>query len=161
MKKNKLEVVKMHSKYCLNEHYGIKVDGVSLDALLHAQYSEINCEGLVPTMPDWLEDSRERTLVLSRYLSRDPIVMLPLFMCPDDCDLWCTLIIAEVIQEGSCIRWSRMGLDQSTGEELIRSYKYIGASVNWLDKIPSMVFDREEYDEQINKLLHSQASEGN
>jgi hypothetical protein len=65
------------------------------------------------------------------------------------------LIVVEVVKEGSLIKWNRIGLDRSIGEELILGYGCIGTRVDWLDNFPSMIFDQGEYYAQINKLLSS------
>ncbi|MCM3631662.1 hypothetical protein M3194_30690 [Paenibacillus glycanilyticus] len=150
---NKMEVIKMKSKYCDNEHYCIVIDGIPLDSLLQGINSEEDYEGLIPTILDWVDEPREKSLVLSRYTSPEQIVMLPILMCPDDCDLWCTLIVVEVVKEDSFIKWSRIGLDRSTREELINGYECIGKRVEWFANFPSMIFKQEEYYSQINKLL--------
>ncbi|WP_336772079.1 hypothetical protein [Paenibacillus sp. MMO-58] len=149
---NKFEVKKMKSKYCVDEHYCFVVDGASLDYLLNEQYPEKNIFGLVPTIPDWMSMPAEKAFVLSRYHSSDPVVLLPVLMCPDDCDLWCTLLVAEVEKQGRLIRWNRIGYDLSSGDEKIETLEYIGYRVNWLEKIPPFIFKQEEYETEIKKL---------
>lgn len=150
MEQNKMEVIRMKSKYCDNEHYCIVVDGTPLDSLLQSINSEGNYEGLIPTILDWIDEPREKSFVFSRYKSPEQIVMLPILMCPD---LWCTLVVVEVVREGSLIKWNRIGLDRSIREELIIGYECIGTRVDWLANFPSMTFKQEEYYAQINKLL--------
>ncbi|MDF2653243.1 MAG: hypothetical protein K0Q73_9048 [Paenibacillus sp.] len=148
-----MEVMKMKSKYCDNDQYCILVDGIPLDLSIQTLNPEGAYEGLVPTILDRIDEPREKSFVLSRYKSLEQIVVLPILMCPDDCDLWCTLIVVEVQKEGSFIKWNRVGLNRSTREELIIGYDCIGTRVDWLNKFPSMTFDQGEYYSQINKLL--------
>jgi hypothetical protein len=153
VEQNKMEVIKMKSKYCDSDHYCIVVDGMPLDSILQSINSEGDYQGLIPTILDWIDEPREKSFVLSRYKSPEQIVMLPILMCPDDCDLWCTLVVVEVVKESSLIKWNRIGLDRSIGEELIIGYECIGTRVDWLANFPSMTFKQEEYYAQINKLL--------
>ncbi len=68
-----------------------------LGELLHKYYPDKNFSGLVPTMPDWIFMESERQFVLERYYLQADGVRFPILMCPDDCDLWCTLIITDVV----------------------------------------------------------------
>jgi hypothetical protein len=74
-------------------------------------------------------------------------------MCPDDCDLWCTVIIAKVITLNSHVSWDKIGIDRSTRDELLSGYDFIGSRIEWLDLIPQYVFDLDEYRTEINKIL--------
>ncbi|ACT01353.1 hypothetical protein [Paenibacillus sp. JDR-2] len=150
---NKFEVKKMKSTYCDDEHYCFVVDGAPLDYFLNEQYPEKSLLGLVPTIPEWMCMPAEKEFVLSRFHSSDPIVLLPVLMCPDDCDLWCTLLVAEVEKQDRFIRWNRIGYDRSTGDEKIETFEYIGNQVDWLEKIPPFIFKQEEYETEIKKLL--------
>jgi len=147
---NRIEVSKRDSKYG-KDHYCIIVDGIPLDEWLHSCYPEEGYEGLIPTLSASMEP-REEALVLSRYQSTGSIVILPILMCPDDCDLWCTLIVVEVERRDGLIRWNRFGTDQSIGDELIQSYECIGGRVNWLNCAPSLIFEQAAYNAQISKL---------
>ncbi|WP_379196893.1 hypothetical protein [Paenibacillus sp. GCM10012306] len=151
---NSIEVRKMKSLYCEDEHFCIVIDNIPLDILLHTIYPEDEFQGLIPTILDWVDEPRERSFLLSRYHSVQQVEMLPILMCPDDCDLWCTLIIAEVVRmDDSTVKWNRIGRDRSTRKDMIDSYECIGTSVEWLGKIPSMRFNQSEYYAQLNKLL--------
>ncbi|MFG0214559.1 hypothetical protein ACFU8X_15755 [Brevibacillus porteri] len=150
---NKIEVKKMTSKYCDSEHECVLIDEVPLDVIVHSLYPNHHFDGLIPTILDWIDEPREKAFVRSRYLSFKQREMLPILMCPDDCDLWCTLIIVEVVRFEGIIKWERMGIDQCTRENLINSFENIGTKVEWLEKVPSMTFQPEEYDSQISKLI--------
>jgi len=153
MKLNNIEVKLMRSKYSNVEHPTILIDGVPLDLILDKYYPTKNFQGLIPTLINWMHDPREQNLVKDRYNSKEMDVSLPVLMCPDDCDLWCTVIIAKVIISNENVMWDKIGIDSSTREELISGYDCIGSSVEWLDLIPQFVFEEDEYKTEINKIL--------
>jgi hypothetical protein len=153
MKVNKIEVKPIKSKYIDVEHPTIIIDGVPLDLILHKHYPSKNFLGLVPTLINWIDDQKEKKLVQDRYKSKEKEVSLPVLMCPDDCDLWCTVIIAKVINLNGNVIWDKIGIDRSTGNELLAGYDFIGSRVEWLDLIPQYVFDEDEYKTEINKIL--------
>lgn len=140
------------SKYCSEEHKIIFINDTPLDCILHNNYPEKGLMGLVPFITDWIFSEDEKNFVLGRYKSNEEKIMLPILMCPDDCDLWCTVIVAEVLRDGTNIIWNRIGINRSTREELIESYDYIGLRVEWLEKIPKMVFKEKEYNRELNKI---------
>ncbi|MNI86785.1 hypothetical protein D3C73_1439090 [compost metagenome] len=109
---------------------------------------------MIPTILDWVDEPREKSFLLSRYKSLNQVERLPVLMCPDDCDLWCTLIIAEVVRtDDSTVIWSRIGCNRSTRNDLIDSYECIGTNVEWFEKVSSMRFDLSDYEAQITKLI--------
>ena len=153
MKVNRIEVKLMKSEYSDVEHHTITIDGVPLDLILHKQYPTKNLLGLIPTLINWIDDQKEKKLVINRYNSKEKEVSLPVLMCPDDCDLWCTVIIAKVIISNGNVMWDKIGIDRSTREELLSGYDCIGSKVEWLDLIPQFVFDEDEYRTEINNIL--------
>ncbi len=77
---------------------------------------------------------------------------MPVLMCPDDCDLWCTVIVANVVIADGYLIWKQIGIDKSTRDDLLLGYDRIGSKVEWLDKIPSMTFNKEDYLSQLRKI---------
>lgn len=153
MKVNRIEVKPLKSEYSDVEHPTITIDGVRLDLILHKLYPTKNLLGLIPTLINWIDDQKEKKLVINRYNSKEKEVSLPVLMCPDDCDLWCTVIIAKVTTSNGNIMWDKIGIDRSSREELLSGYDCIGSKVEWLDLIPQFVFDEDEYRTEINKIL--------
>ncbi|CAM3050601.1 hypothetical protein PATA110615_14590 [Paenibacillus taichungensis] len=94
----------------------------------------------------------EAIFVLSRFHSEQETVILPILMCPDDCDLICTVIVAEVIINNNQIIWKRVGTDISN-LGLTSQYELIGTEVNWLNSVPEMIFDKNTYLENL-KLIY-------
>ncbi|WP_025028963.1 hypothetical protein [Caldalkalibacillus mannanilyticus] len=155
MKKNKVLVKTMTSEYGGIAHPIITVDDIPLDVFLHNLHPESLYLGLVPTIIDWIDIPKERGLVKSRFKSIKHTEILPILMCPDDCDLWCTVIVAEVINKENHVIWSRIGVDSSNREELIETYECIGRRVDWLNKVPSMTFSKKEYYRELDKIYNA------
>jgi hypothetical protein len=121
----------------------IYIDGKSLDSIIHDYYPDKTYKGLVPTLLDWLHDAKERQVVWERVFSDSEIPnVVPILMCPDDVDLWCTVIDVEVLKDGNFVKWFRVGIDKSGTDNLPYS---IGSDVQWLDKIPTFQFEKTEY----------------
>ncbi|WP_339725629.1 hypothetical protein [Maribacter stanieri] len=139
---NQIQAKYEKSEYSNEPHLTINVDGKPLDKILHELYPDKNLIGLVPTLLDWLEDPKERKLVWERFESKQKQVV-PILMCPDDIDLWCTIINVEIEKTENSVKWSRIGLDFSKFEN--NSSESIGTSVEWFDKIEPLEFDTTEY----------------
>ncbi len=140
---NILEVVQMKTMYIDAEHTVITIDGMPLDELLQKLYPDQFLRGLIPMIVDWM-DSKEAKLVIERFYSDDSPSILPVLMCPDDCDLSCTIIVAEVIRSYDKIIWNRIGYDNSECNQNTGMID-IGTKVKWFDKVNCMIFDRETY----------------
>jgi len=146
---NQIQAKYEKSEYSNEPHLTINVDGNSLDKILHELYPDKNLIGLVPTLLDWLEDSKERKLVWERFESEEKQVV-PILMCPDDIDLWCTIINVEIEKTENSVKWSRIGLDNSDFEN--NPSESIGTTVEWFDKIEPLKFDRIEYQEFVSEF---------
>jgi hypothetical protein len=151
MTTNKLEVKKMKSEYLEEGHLTILIDDVPLDVLLDRIYPNHRFLGLIPTNLDWLNDQKEKDLLQSRYHSIQKEI-LPILMCPDDCDLWCTVIVADVVKAKGYIIWDKIGIDMSTREDMLLGYDCIGTKVDWLDKLPKLIFVDTEHTFELNKI---------
>lgn len=149
---NNIEVVLGQSLFCKVEHHIIVIDGIPLDALLHNHYPSRNLAGLIPVMPDWLDDPGERAFILSRYNCNSNEFVMPILMCPDDCDLSCTVVVAHVMRTGSRVVWKKLGIDMSGRKDMLSGYDHIGTTVDWLDKIKELTFTEPEYTSQFNKI---------
>ncbi|MBP0725984.1 hypothetical protein J5Y03_12455 [Bacillus sp. RG28] len=152
MKQNKIEVKKLKSEYCNDKHLTIVIDGVPLDVILHNLYPNNRLLGLVPTILDWIDNIKEKELIKLRFSSLKDEEVLPILICPDDCDLWCTVIVAKVLQKNEFIIWDKIGIDKSSREKLLNGYDCIGSKVKWLDKAHSLTFNIDEYNTELNKI---------
>lgn len=102
-------------------------------------------KGLVPTLLDWLEDTKERKVVWDRVQSESKSVV-PILMCPDDVDLWCTIINVEVQKSTETVKWNKIGIDKGNSDNMPYS---IGTNVEWFENIPNFEFNRKEYEQTI------------
>ncbi|WP_419873940.1 hypothetical protein [Candidatus Pristimantibacillus sp. PTI5] len=146
----RIEVKNMKSKYCKNEHLNIVINDIQLDVWLDQKFPGKDLLGLVPTMTNWLNHSEEIEFLRRRYVQQKGV--LPILMCPDDCDFHCTLIVAEFHVEHDAVRFEKIGIDHSTGEQLAADYDWIGTVVEWFDDCPRLFFDKEEYFRELNKI---------
>lgn len=103
---NELSVEMQRSKYVDLEHPVILIDGTPLDLYLNNLYPDNLYLGLIPTITDWIGLKEETELVLDRFYSDHEKVILPILMCPDDCDLICTIVVAEVIKKDNQVLWT-------------------------------------------------------
>ncbi|GED72991.1 hypothetical protein BRE01_66930 [Brevibacillus reuszeri] len=149
---NKIEVESLKSAHCEAEHHTIVIDGTPLDLLLHSQYTSDNLLGMIPTIIDWVDEPKEKEFLKKRFNSEDKEVILPVLMCPDDCDLLCTVIVANVVKTDEYIIWKQVGIDRSNEEFRQLGYDGIGTTVDWLEKIPPMTFENTIYISQLRKI---------
>jgi hypothetical protein len=139
---NQIQAKYERSEFSNEPHLTINVDGKALDKILHELYPDKNLMGLVPTLLDWLEDTKERKVVWNRFESNQKQVV-PILMCPDDIDLWCTVINVEVEKTENSVKWLRLGIDLGSSDNMP---DLIGTHVEWFDKIEPMEFDKVEYE---------------
>ncbi|MGG3507706.1 hypothetical protein ABES58_19750 [Paenibacillus lautus] len=71
--------------------------------------------------------------------------ILPILMCPDDCDLSCTIVVVEVESVDDVVKWRRFGIDKNNPKELIEQNRFLETKVKWLDLVSSMTFSRKDY----------------
>ncbi|PAD74697.1 hypothetical protein [Paenibacillus campinasensis] len=137
----------MKSEYTTQEHLNILIDDKPLDILLHEIYPDKLLLGLVPTIVEWLDSNDEVELVYSRFVSNQSQAILPILMCPDDCDFSCTIIVAEVVSNEESVRWNRIGIDNSERSDINKT----GTIVEWLEKVPAFCFDINDY-KQLERI---------
>ncbi|WP_019639177.1 hypothetical protein [Paenibacillus fonticola] len=148
---NELSVEMQRSKYVDLEHPVILIDGTPLDLYLNNLYPDNLYLGLIPTITDWIGLKEETELVLDRFYSDHEKVILPILMCPDDCDLICTIVVAEVIKKDNQVLWNRLGVDLSK-LGIPYNYELVGTEVDWLNLVPKMKFDRNNYIENLKTV---------
>ncbi|MNP22713.1 hypothetical protein D3C76_1153970 [compost metagenome] len=101
--------------------------------------------GLIPTLIDWISLDEERKLVIQAFDLEEEIKVLPILMCPDDCDLSCTIVVAEVVTSNEQVKWNRIGIDTNNPKELIKKNRFLNTGVKWLSRIPRMTFSKDDY----------------
>ena len=142
---NRLEAKLQRTANVTDEHLVLVIDGRPLHRIVAELAPERELEGLVPTFLDWFEDPRERALVRSRaVLAAGGSAVLPVLMCPDDLDLWCTVGVAEVASDDQRVFWRRLGIDETSREALVRGE--VGEDVAWLAGAGPFEFDRASYE---------------
>lgn len=145
---NSLTVKQGKSKYCPDEHLILFLDGIPLDFFLCEKFPKLNLEGLVPTFLNWMDVS-ENEVIWKRCLPKQgEIVRVPILMCPDDLDFYCTIIIAETMADHDSIFWKRLGIDASK----IKISESVGEKVKWFKNVGPFHFDREAYIECLEKF---------
>ncbi|QLG42071.1 MULTISPECIES: hypothetical protein [unclassified Paenibacillus] len=142
---NKILVENMKSKYVKEAHPIIYVDGKPLDHILNELYPDDLFLGLIPTIVDWMSVDEESNIVENTFNATDEVKIVPILMCPDDCDLSCSLIVAEVETTLDQVRWNRIGIDLNNPKDLINRNEFLETGVKWLDKVPKMTFLNEDY----------------
>lgn len=132
-----------------DDFLNILVDGFWLDEKLEELYPKRMFKGMVPTLLFCLAGEAEREIVWKRILpEKGQKTICPILMCPDDCDFMCTLIVAEIENTGTTIRWNKIGLDQSEGSKPEK----IGSTVEWFDKIEQLEFQVTEYVQMLDEF---------
>jgi hypothetical protein len=134
------------STFSETEHLTIFIDGKPLDEFINNFYPNQDYLGLVPTFLNWLDNKQEREVVWSRIEESKQIV--PILMCPDDCDLWCTVVVADTEIIDDKVIWKRLGLDKTDSNGFTANK--IGTTVEWFDKIQPIVFSFNDYNKCIS-----------
>ncbi len=141
---NSITAELLETEFVDRAHLSIVIDDEPLDMLIAGEdeLGEVHSVGLVPTLLDWLKDEKERAYVWERILPEPGKKSIaPVLMCPDDCDLVCTVVVAEIENKGTEIIWKRIGIDVGrTGDDL----KTIGKKVDWFD-LPEYRFRLADY----------------
>lgn len=130
-----------------DDYINFLIDGCWLDEKLEELYPGNGYKGTVPTLLFWMEIEEERKLVWKRILPKNgEKTICPILMCPDDADFSCTIILAEIENTGSTIKWNKIGLDQTKVFEIEK----IGTTVNWFEKVQPLEFKLNDYLDMIN-----------
>ena len=121
---NHITVKDMSTPYGYKENYWI-IDGRPLPEYLETWASESNDEDLKSMQPflgqcpawskrlNWKGDIR----FVWKLIEMDSVV-LPLLLCPDDLDLNCIVIVAEVEKTKDYVYWNRVGYVSHANEDL-------------------------------------------
>ncbi|WP_025718372.1 hypothetical protein [Paenibacillus sp. 1-18] len=141
----KISVENQNSNYLKDAHPTILIDGKPLDHFMNAYYQNDYMLGLIPMIVDWMNLDEESKLVEHLYDSMDETKILPILMCPDDCDLSCTVVVAEVETINNYIKWNRIGIDKNSPKEVIDKEGFLETGIEWIDNVPIMIFDKENY----------------
>ncbi|PJZ51371.1 hypothetical protein [Leptospira adleri] len=107
--------------------------------------------GLVPTLLDWLSEEDGREIVWRRILpSVGESSVVPILMCPDDCDFFCSLVLVEIERTEEFVFWKRFGLDESDFN--VSNLSPIGSKVNWISGMYEYKFPIGDYLEFLKRF---------
>lgn len=130
-------------------YYNVQIDGILLEDIILSKVKEEIIPGLVPTLLNWLNNEDERKVVWDRaFPSIGEKSKLPILMCSEDIDLWCTLIIVEVTRDNDFVYWNKFGLENSDAQIA----EEIAKSVEWFKEVNSMKFDLKQYEFVLNEF---------
>lgn len=130
-----------HSKFATEPHLNLWIEGEPLQEWLQRQVPDAGLESLVPAWLGWLTEVREQELVRERMSPRvGERQIVPILVCPDDLDLSCTLVVAEVTSTEEVVIWEWIGLDITN----LMDAPLLGGTVNWFALAP-LHFPRAEY----------------
>lgn len=145
--------------HCLN----FFVDDYWLRDALQQLDPQTGYETLIPTLLYWLYSEPERCIVWERILPpENKRAICPILMCPDDCDFYCTLVLAEVRNYGHFVQWTQLGIgdirDWRPGMELpdIGSSpdpSELNADIRWFSDFPELDFEWGDYLQMLQKFI--------
>ncbi|MCC6369716.1 MAG: hypothetical protein IT236_01795 [Bacteroidia bacterium] len=148
-------------------HINFKIDDIWLDQELDTHFTNSAYHGLIPTLSFWLETEEEKQIVWNRILPDvGETLICPVLMCPDDCDFSCTLIVAEIVNTGEQILWTRLGLNRTEDAAPDK----VATKVEWFKGYKSFKFEMENYLQMLNdfkyhyeldRIKHEQRLKGN
>ena len=140
---NKIEGIQDKSDYeGYKDFINYRIDGYWLDEKLDEIYPDNMFKGLIPTLVNWMERDDEKAVVWKRILpNENETTICPILMCPDDNDFSCTLIVAEILNNGGLIHWKQIGIDRTMDWEAEK----VGSKVDWLNKFSEFIFSKQDY----------------
>jgi hypothetical protein len=145
---NKISTKTYLNTFSGKNFYVIEIDGKSLEDIIMEKRPDIK-KGIVPTFLNWLGNGEERKVVWERAIPKiGKKSILPILMCSEDIDLWCTLIMVEVEADEKNVYWNKFGLEDSDAQEP----NEIGKSVEWFSGMSKLTFDRTQYQSVLNEF---------
>lgn len=131
---NRIEALQAKSKFVSEPHLTIAIDGVPLDIALGS-------DGLVSSLLGWFHNDEDCALPWKRILPDIGCTSYaPVLICPDDLDLDCSVVVAEVVAEAEMVRWQKLGFDASLAQDSV------GTTVRWDPNWGPYCFARSEYE---------------
>ena len=142
---NQIKAAYYQTEYTNGPHLVMMVDNVPLNHFFDLIEYDGHLKGLIPTLlKGWLDNKNEEEIVWERLdLSLNEIKIVPILMCPDDCDFSCTLIVAEIKLEKDLVKWNKIGVDETSTRAV--APKTLGRNVKWLQNIGPFEFEREAF----------------
>jgi hypothetical protein len=132
---NRIETTLVSSGSASEPYCSMAIDGVPIDQLL----SE-STDGLVSSLLGWFHNDADCEIPWDRILPEPGCTSYaPILICPDDLDLKCSVVVAEVVAERDIVRWDKLGFDATTRGA-------VGSIVRWEPSWGSYSFSRQEYE---------------
>ncbi len=137
---HRFTVVRQPSKYVDDPHLVLLIDGVPFDVYLARAAGDPTIEGLVTTLDGCLYDPGDQELVARTVLPMGPASeLLPVLVCPDDCDFSCSVVVTEVEHTLQGVCWTRVGLaGGATGPHRFES-------IRWFEGVGPFQWSHDEY----------------
>lgn len=149
---NKIQAEYQKTEFTNEKHLVMMIDNVQLDELISKVPIEGHINGLVSTfLKGWMYNKEESKIVWNRIkLEPNVIRMVPILMCPDDCDFSCTIIIAEMILKNEKVYINKLGIDETSTRS--SQPNTVGKNVYWIKDLGSYVFDQIEFENCIEEF---------
>lgn len=167
---NSITVKKVKTCYDYSTHYWL-VDGKPVDYYLDEGIQNnpalSNMSSMLGLLPAWggeLEWQWENDFIWEMVDSSEEL-NVPILVCPDDCDLSCTVIVAHIRKDNDKVFWERMGLvhysnwnyreEQQSGILYLEAY----TDEDWElygDNIATEKFDSHEYWEWVDENCYEE-----
>jgi hypothetical protein len=149
---NKIQAEYKKTEFTNGEHLVMMIDDVQLDKIIPSIDEEGHMTGLVSTLLNgWMDNENESDIVWDRIdLRPNEIKMVPLLMCPDDCDFSCTIIIAEMKLEKGKVHIKKLGIDETSTRD--SQPNTVGRNVNWISGLGPYIFDQVEFEKCIKEF---------
>ena len=143
----KISALTYQTKFANSSHPVLAIDGVSLDVWLSSKTSQPEILNLVPAQ-GWLYEDEDLEIAWRRLSPNveECSTIVPLLICPDDMDFWCTVVVAEQEVNVDTVIWQRFGFTCD------RPGDQVGVSVKWFENNVSVQFNRSEFEEAVIEL---------
>lgn len=131
-----------------DDFINFRIDDFWLDEKIDELYPGQMYKGLIPTL-DFGLGEQEAEIVWNRILpGLGEVKLCPVLMCPDDCDFTCTLIVAEIENNGETVQWKRIGVDKTEKRYGTR----FGEAIEWFDYFGTLNFEIKSYQDTIDSF---------
>lgn len=132
------------------------VDGESLASLVARSAPTSGYNGLVSALlppRETLMSAEDSALIRSRILPPEGgVAIAPILICPDDLDLSCTVIFAQVERAGDTVTWRQLGVEARHSEvrsvgalAVIKREGKLTDTMDWWPGVGPFSFSLEEY----------------
>ncbi|MBU6956919.1 hypothetical protein KRR23_04065 [Pseudomonas sp. CVAP len=134
----------------------LTIDDVAIEQWLASHLNDPNV-ALLGLSLIWLLDEDEDALAKRRFIPGEDgsSTLVPLLVCSDDMDFYCTVLMVEQVIEGDTVHWRRFGWSVSGKLE-------VGISTRWNAESQPVSFALEDFRAalaEFDKLLKEQVNQ--